>query len=1005
MLHVVEGANLVAVSPAVADTKQQLELRLLLAAAARAGIAPTVAASGSGVIEMIRDASTRGARLVEERRSEALGCRACGAVWKDVLVPEGALDVGCPTCEGELSLVDVGRLESAHTVATPSPGAVTVAAPAEGARSSVAPAVPVSLGPYKVVRVLGRGGMGAVLEAVDTRNGASVALKLISGWGATDVDARTRFLREGKVLTLLAHPHVVRFVEQGDLEGQLYIAMELVRGRSLADVLAAGKLPVLEAARHARAIAEGLAYAHALGLTHRDVKPANVLLGDDGAIKLADFGLARRSQESLALTAPGTVVGTPVYMAPEQLEGKPAGPPADCYALGVLLYHMLAGAPPFEGSFAQIAIQRAKRPIEPLARRCPEVPAVLASLTDRLLAADPAARPTATEAARTLATLAPASTVVRSAAPRVERDPRSLEPRSTLGTFTIEGKLGAGGMGSVYRARTAAGEVVALKVLAKPLDPSASQRFAREARALSEIEHPNVVRFLDAGEADGLAWIATELVPGRSLDAIVNDEGPLPEARLLDVAEAVGEALAALHAKKIVHRDVKPQNVVLGGGRVVLVDLGLAKFLATQTAVTEAGALLGTPHYMAPEQLLGKSVDGRTDLYSLGALLHHAATAKRPFDGESNTAVAFQQVNVTPPSLRKVRPGISAPFAELVQKLLEKPRDRRPASATELLALLGRVRRGQPLDEKRARIVRLAYVALVLIVVAGGAAAWWNARAKGEPNTLLARDLLAKADAPAPASAPALDEERELPKAAPSRPAELRAEPVVEGRGGGGTSNAPSPSMKPQRFRGPTPASDEKKASARRDVAQDEGAKGSVQEALAGKAAKDADTARTLTIPAGTYELGPPGKRRKVTLAAFSIDREAVCHRAFEAYRSGAKDGHLACDGHEPKDYRHHDAATDADDASVRGLDVWDAVAYARWAGGRLPTSDEWEAAFTLHPELKGTTYEWTLDFAADSARGRLHAGAWKKTDLWAELEAKDAGLDQCGFRVVKSVP
>ncbi|HZU97076.1 MAG TPA: bifunctional serine/threonine-protein kinase/formylglycine-generating enzyme family protein [Planctomycetota bacterium] len=998
-------------SPVVADTKQQLELRLLLAAAARAGIAPTVAASGSGVIETIRDASVRGARLVEERRSQALGCRTCGAVWKDVLVPEGALDVGCPSCEGELAPVDVGRLESAHTVATPSPGAVTVASPAESARPA-APATPASLGPYEVVRVLGRGGMGAVLEATDTRSGASVALKLISGWGATDVDARTRFLREGKVLTLLAHPHVVRFVEQGELDGQLYIAMELVRGSSLADVLAAGKLPVLEAVRHARAIAEGLAYAHALGLTHRDVKPANVLLGEDGSIKLADFGLARRSQESLALTAPGTVVGTPVYMAPEQLEGKTAGPPADCYALGVLLYHMLAGAPPFEGSFAQIAIQRAKKPIAPLARKCPEVPAVLASLTDRLLATDPAARPTATEAARTLATLAPASTVVRAAAPRVERDPRSLEAASKLGSFTIEGRLGAGGMGSVYRARSASGELVALKVLAKPLDPAASQRFAREARALSEIEHPNVVRFLDAGEADGLAWIATELVPGRPLDAIVNDEGPLPEARLIGVAEAVGKGLAALHAKKIVHRDVKPQNVVLGDGRIVLVDLGLAKFLATQTAVTEAGALLGTPHYMAPEQLLGKNVDGRTDLYSLGALLHHAATAKRPFDGESNTAVAFQQVNVTPPSLRKVRPGISAPFAELVQKLLEKARDRRPASAAELLALLERVRRGQPLDESRARIVRLAYVALVLIVIVGGAAAWWNARAKGSHDTLLARELLAKADAPAPAAAPAADEERApAPKAAPSPPQQERAEPVVEGKGGGGAFNAPAPSMKPQRFLGPAFGSDEKKAKDRlRDVALDDGSRGNAgvakenaPGALAGKPG-DADS-RTVVIPAGTYELGPPDKRRKVTLAAFSIDRAPVCRGAFDAYRSGAKDGHLACDGHEPKGYRHHDAASDAEDASVRGLDVWDAVAYARWAGGRLPTSDEWEAAFTLHPELAGTTYEWTLDFSADAARGRLHAGAWKKKDVWVELEAKDAGLDQCGFRVAKSVP
>ncbi len=977
---------------AARDTKLELELRLLLAAAARAGIAPTVASAGPEVVAMIRAASSRGDELVRDRRPCDLGCASCGARWKGVLVPEGRLDVGCPSCEGELRPLDPGSLPSARTaildtetrVPHPSEGSSTV-----GSRRADGPvAIPERVGPYATHEVLGRGGMGVVVEAEDERTKARVALKLLAGWSLGDLDARLRFEREGKVLTLLAHPHIVRFIERGESEGTLWIAMELVHGRSLAQELEAGALPVRVAVKIARATAEGLAYAHALGLTHRDVKPQNILLGGDGAIKLADFGLARRREESLVLTSPGAVVGTPVYMAPEQLAGAPSGPPCDLYALGVVLYHMVAGEPPFSGTFEEIARQRtaAVPSLRAANASCPEP---LAALVARLLAREPSERPSATETARLLAALEPPSSSSRIRGKTTAiREARHVAPGDRVGPFEIEAKLGAGGMGSVHRARRDDGSLVALKLIATPLDPAASERFAREARALAEVNHPGVVRFLDAGESDGISWIATELVPGRSLDELVAAEGPLPEARLLDVADAVARALGALHARGIVHRDVKPQNIMMrSDGGVTLVDLGLVKFLAAQTAFTETGALVGTPHYMAPEQLLGRPVDARTDLYSLGAALYHAAIGRRPFDGESTTAVAFQQVNVAPPGVRSMNARLSGPFSALVGRLLEKHPDRRPASAEAALELVARVRRGEPLDGERARLVRLVLVALAGLLVAG-AALWLGARPK-EPAPVLAAKALARAAEPKAAADGAAADAGALRRPAPAAGA---PDAAPAPRAGGG------PRGDRRGRRAPPPAEGAAQDAVGR-VGSDAAPAAPTTVLLApAEKVRERDGARMLLVPSGTYQVGP----RKVTVEAYWVDAEEVSVERWNRYVSSVPaNGHDLCDEHEPQGYEHHRAGVHGEAATpIRGLEIWDAAAFARWAGGSLPTRDQWEVAVSILG-LGGTLREWTLDFTTDGASGRLGHGPWLGTALEVRRRTPREDLASVGFRCV----
>ncbi|RME77124.1 MAG: serine/threonine protein kinase, partial [Planctomycetota bacterium] len=200
----------------------------------------------------------------------------------------------------------------------------------------------------------------------------------------------------------------------------------------------------------------------------------------------------------------------------------------------------------------------------------------------------------------------------------------------TIGGCVLERRIARGGMGAVYRARSLAlGEAVAVKIVAaNPMTDSrrAYERFIREARATARVQHPNVVRVLRAGVERALAYMVMELVVGRDLKAWVGREGVLPVQRALEVTWAAARGLAAAHAVGIVHRDIKPANILVSeAGEVKLVDFGLGKHTG-DSSLTRPGAVVGTPDYLSPEACLGRSVDERSDLYSMGATLFFALT-------------------------------------------------------------------------------------------------------------------------------------------------------------------------------------------------------------------------------------------------------------------------------------------------------------------------------------------------------------------------------------------
>jgi serine/threonine-protein kinase len=227
------------------------------------------------------------------------------------------------------------------------------------------------------------------------------------------------------------------------------------------------------------------------------------------------------------------------------------------------------------------------------------------------------------------------------------------------GRYRLESKLGSGGMSTVYLALDQVLErPVAIKLLHREISEEADQleRFRREARAAARLSHPNLVGVIDAGEDDGRPYIVFEYIEGRTLKRRIQEEGPLPVDEAVAYAIEIGRGLTAAHARKLVHRDVKPQNVLIDpDGRAKVTDFGIARSLE-QKGMTATGRVLGTTDYVSPEQAMGEDVDERSDAYSLGVVLYEMLTGDVPFQAETQVGVAMKHVNQPMPDVQAKRP-------------------------------------------------------------------------------------------------------------------------------------------------------------------------------------------------------------------------------------------------------------------------------------------------------------------------------------------------------------
>ena len=283
-----------------------------------------------------------------------------------------------------------------------------------------------------------------------------------------------------------------------------------------------------------------------------------------------------------------------------------------------------------------------------------------------------------------------------------------IQPGTALGHYEVLSALGKGGMGEVYRAKDQKlGREVAIKVLPDAFgqDPVRVARFEREARAAAALNHPNICAIHEIGEHEGQPFIVMELIKGQTLEARLLKQGRLECDEVLELSTQLADALDAAHTAGIVHRDIKPANIfITDRGQAKILDFGLAKTnqLNDEEALTIShdveqltghGATLGTVAYMSPEQALGKELDPRTDLFSLGVVIYEALTGKPAFMGATSAAIFDQILNRAPTSPVQLNPKVSPELEGVVNKLLEKDAGLRYQHASELRADLKRMRR------------------------------------------------------------------------------------------------------------------------------------------------------------------------------------------------------------------------------------------------------------------------------------------------------------------------
>jgi eukaryotic-like serine/threonine-protein kinase len=263
--------------------------------------------------------------------------------------------------------------------------------------------------------------------------------------------------------------------------------------------------------------------------------------------------------------------------------------------------------------------------------------------------------------------------------------------------YELEELVGAGGMSSVYRAQdTLLERHVALKVMHERLttDGDHVQRFRREARLAARLSHPNIVTVIDRGEQEGRQFIVFEYVEGENLKSLIVREAPLAEREAVELALQIADGLAFAHAHGLVHRDVKPQNVLLTeDGRAKVTDFGIARSIDVHHGLTQTGTVMGTSDYISPEQARGGPVDACSDIYSLGAVLYELLCGEVPFPGDNFVSVAMRHLNEPPPSVRRERPDVSPRLDAAIRRAMAKdPGDRFPsmeAFAAELRSCLG----------------------------------------------------------------------------------------------------------------------------------------------------------------------------------------------------------------------------------------------------------------------------------------------------------------------------
>jgi serine/threonine protein kinase len=502
----------------------------------------------------------------------------------------------------------------------------------------------------------------------------------------------TELSQQLKLVANLEHEHALPLRAWRVDDDDPYVVTERLE-RTLNDALADGDVARQHALTYVSALGGALAQAHNLGLAHGRLSASSVVLGE-GLRPLISLSGARTESDD---------EGTKLDHACRA--GERGAPPqaADVFALGVICVRLASNSTPH-------VPDDVSEPVSFAFDADPRLETLLVEMLQR----DAHARPSIHEVLTRLARIE--TTQIATSAPqtRASHEPTlAIDPfdREQIGRYKLGDMLGEGGMGRVYRAENVAGgPPVALKVLLPhlALHSDALNRFYREARVLSELDNPHIARFIEVSEDTGLHYLAMEFVDGQSLEELLAIRDRLSPEEALVILRDIALALADVHDLGVVHRDVKPANVLMAGEgagvRAKLCDFGIARSVNKTKAkagddddgVTVAGVAVGTPKYMAPEQCVGSEVDARADVYAAGITLFRMLTGATPFGGANPREIVHKHLAEPVPDIRALCPGIDERAAQLLEKALEKHPDDRFANARELLEALELVRRGGP---------------------------------------------------------------------------------------------------------------------------------------------------------------------------------------------------------------------------------------------------------------------------------------------------------------------
>ena len=496
-------------------------------------------------------------------------------------------------------------------------------------------------------------------------------------------DVRATFFREMRHQASFQHPAIWPPLDVMDLDGYLWSVHPTRRGTpSDEKIRTSGPMSLSEASHIGGELADALGHMHGRGFVHGRVAPRWVLVDERGA-QLASFTKSADLAAGIWPLRPA-VAGLSPFSAPEELRGHRPTAESDVYSLAATILWWTSMQYPAGGATSEEGMDRVHRGVRriEIGQVRPDIPAVLAAALDGALHPDPLLRRGSASSLGTL--LVETHRRLAAEIPSGFETGVHLLPTGAMQSLQIMGRHGSGAFGVVFRAKSRDGkDTYAIKAL-KPEhrhDQDARERFLREARALEAIDHPNVVRIRGVGEEGGTPYAVMEFIPGHDLGTLLLKEGALPAPRAARIAVGIARGLEAIHREGVLHRDLKPHNILVApGDQPVIADFGVARSIRAER-MTMTGTFVGTPAYMAPEQFEDVPPSFAVDLYALGAILHEMLTGQCPFTGRDAISTIRAIRDQPAPRLPS---DIPASLADIVGRLLRKKPEERYLDATTL---------------------------------------------------------------------------------------------------------------------------------------------------------------------------------------------------------------------------------------------------------------------------------------------------------------------------------